>query len=175
MRPGRLVRQPAGPPHVGRRPAQRSGCRINETDQELAMSRRRQLARHSGGPDRGAAAVELALVLPLLLLVLFGIIDFGRMLHAQIKLTEAAREGARASALGQSNSSVQARVTESTSGLTGVTSTVTPCTTTTGDAQVITSYSYEFVTPLGAIVAMFGGALDETFTLTGKGIMPCAG
>ena len=49
--------------------------------------------------EQGAAAVEMALVLPLLLLLLFGIIDFGRVLNAQITLTEAAREGARAAAL----------------------------------------------------------------------------
>ena len=35
----------------------------------------------------------MALVLPLLLFVLFGVIDFGRMLNTQITLTEAAREG----------------------------------------------------------------------------------
>ena len=36
---------------------------------------------------------------PVLLLVIFGIIDFGRMLNAQITLTEAAREGARATSI----------------------------------------------------------------------------
>ncbi len=50
--------------------------------------------------DRGATAVEFALVLPLLLLLVFGIIDFGRALNAQITLTQAAREGARLEALG---------------------------------------------------------------------------
>ncbi len=49
--------------------------------------------------DRGAAAVEFVLVLPVLLLLVFGIVDFGRMLNAQIVVTEAAREGARAAAL----------------------------------------------------------------------------
>ena len=48
-----------------------------------------------GALDRGAAAVEFALLLPLLLLLVFGIIDFGRALNAQVTLTQAAREGAR--------------------------------------------------------------------------------
>ena len=40
--------------------------------------------------------VEFALILPLLLLVLGGIIDFGRAYQQQIMLTNAAREGAKA-------------------------------------------------------------------------------
>ena len=43
------------------------------------------------------------MVLPLLLLIVFGIIDFGRLLNAQITLTQAAREGARLAAVGQPN------------------------------------------------------------------------
>ena len=75
--------------------------------------------------DRGAAAVEFALLLPVLLLLVFGIIDFGRALNAQITLTQAAREGARLAALGQSNvvSGTQAAAT----GLSPVTVTVTSC------------------------------------------------
>lgn len=54
--------------------------------------------RRSG--ERGAAAVELALVLPILLMLIFGIIQFGRGYNAKITLTSAAREGARSVALG---------------------------------------------------------------------------
>src|SRR5690349_8554855 len=53
--------------------------------------------RSSG--ERGAAAVELALVLPVLLMLVFGIIEFGRGYNTRITLTSAAREGARAMAL----------------------------------------------------------------------------
>ena len=55
----------------------------------------RRASSRRGARDRGAAAVEFALLLPLLLLIVFGIIDFGRALNAQITLTQAAREGAR--------------------------------------------------------------------------------
>lgn len=44
---------------------------------------------------RGLAAVEFALVLPVLLLVLFGIINFGALMYDQAVVTNAAREGAR--------------------------------------------------------------------------------
>lgn len=45
--------------------------------------------------DDGAAAVEFALVLPLLLILVFGIIDFGRLMYTANTLTSAVREGAR--------------------------------------------------------------------------------
>jgi Flp pilus assembly protein TadG len=125
--------------------------------------------------DRGAAAVELALVLPVLLLVLFGIIDFGRMLNTQLTLTEAAREGARAAALRQSAAT---RVQSATTGLTGVTAQVTSCPTNavaTQDAIVTVNYQFQFLTPLAAIAGAFGTGPDETFAMGARGIMPCAG
>jgi Flp pilus assembly protein TadG len=45
--------------------------------------------------ESGTAAVEFALVLPLLLLVLFGTIEFGILMYDQSVITNAAREGAR--------------------------------------------------------------------------------
>lgn len=49
--------------------------------------------------DHGAAAVEFALVLPLLVLLLFGIISYGVMLSFRQSLSQAAAEGARAAAV----------------------------------------------------------------------------
>lgn len=46
--------------------------------------------------ERGAALVELAIVLPFLLLVLAGIIEFGLLFYNQQVLTNSSREGARA-------------------------------------------------------------------------------
>ncbi len=48
------------------------------------------------GPKRaGAAAVEFALVAPLLLIFLYGIIEFGRLFMVMEQINEAARNGAR--------------------------------------------------------------------------------
>jgi Flp pilus assembly protein TadG len=135
--------------------------------------------RRSGGDtrDRGAAAVEFALLLPVLLLLVFGIIDFGRALNAQITLTQAAREGARLDALGQPN--VGPRTQAAATGLSGVNvSEGYVCQPGDGqnnlDATVSTSYSFSFVTPIGAIAGLFGGSgFPAQITLTAQGVMPC--
>ena len=45
--------------------------------------------------ERGAALVEFAIVLPLLLTIIFGVVDFARAFYTQNNLTSAVREGAR--------------------------------------------------------------------------------
>jgi Flp pilus assembly protein TadG len=45
--------------------------------------------------DRGAAAVEFALVLPVLLLLVMGIMDYGRFFFDSVSLRQGAREAAR--------------------------------------------------------------------------------
>jgi len=61
--------------------------------------------RRRGGSGRnrqaGAAAVEMAIVLPLLLLLVFGIIEFGLIFNRWITVTHSAREGVRQLALGK--------------------------------------------------------------------------
>jgi Flp pilus assembly protein TadG len=49
--------------------------------------------------ERGSVAVEFALLIPVLLLVLFGIINFGVLMYNQAVITNAAREGARWAAI----------------------------------------------------------------------------
>jgi Flp pilus assembly protein TadG len=60
--------------------------------------------------DRGAVMVELALVLPLLIILLVGIFDFGQFYNGQIAIQAAAREGARALALGEDSAAVEQAV-----------------------------------------------------------------
>jgi len=124
--------------------------------------------------ERGATAVEFALLLPMLLLLVFGIVDFGRALNAQITLTQAAREGARLAALNQPN--VVSR-TQAAVGLSPVGVSVTSCPAGAGqgvNATVVTSYSFSFVTPVGAIAGVFGGSgFGSPITLSAHGVMPC--
>ena len=58
------------------------------------LSRLRQLLRRDSGQE-GAAAVEFALILPLLILLVLGGMDLGHAFYMQHIITTASREGAR--------------------------------------------------------------------------------
>lgn len=60
--------------------------------------------------DQGTATVEFALILPLLLGLLFGIIEFGFIFKDQLTLQQVAREGVRAASVGQTVSEIGARI-----------------------------------------------------------------
>ncbi|GAB2866314.1 TadE/TadG family type IV pilus assembly protein [Lentzea nigeriaca] len=127
--------------------------------------------------DRGATAVEVALLMPILLLLVMGIIDFGRALNAQVTLTQAAREGVRVAALKQPDPA--GRTQTAATGLSGVGVAVTACPSTPtpgSDAQVQATYTFTFVTPIGDLAGMFGGGgYGSPITLSAKGVMPCEG
>jgi len=126
--------------------------------------------------DRGAAAVEFALVLPVLLLIIFGIVDFGRMLAAKITLTEAAREGARAAAL-VSQEEGEATVFEAVADLDDPIETpvVVGCPDAPApgdDATATVTYRFTFITPVSIL---FGSSGDGHVDLVASGLMPCMG
>lgn len=131
--------------------------------------------QHHGDParprpaagERGAAAVEFALVLPLLVLLLFGIIEFGRGYNAKVALQAAVREGARALAL-DSADPIEATADAAPSlhaDLLGVSTSSSPCVTGT-EATVTATYPFTYTIPL------FGTA---TVTLSATGVMRCEG
>lgn len=64
------------------------------------------MLRRIRGQGKGQALVEMALLLPLLLLLLFGIIEFGRVMSASLIVTHGAREGARYGAVGATDSEI---------------------------------------------------------------------
>lgn len=78
---------------------------------------------------RGAAVVEFAVVVPVFLTLVFGMIEYGRMVMVQQIITNAAREGARVAILTTATtSSVSSTVTTylSNVSITGATVTVSP-------------------------------------------------
>ncbi|AUI49655.1 TadE/TadG family type IV pilus assembly protein [Arthrobacter crystallopoietes] len=67
--------------------------------------------------ERGAVAIEFAIVLPVLLILLIGMIEFGRIFSAQIILTNAAREGARTMAITDDLNRAESAVLTTAAGL----------------------------------------------------------
>jgi len=60
--------------------------------------------------QRGTTTVELAIVAPLLIFLLFGIIEFGLMVKDLVGINQAAREGARTAAVGATPATISARI-----------------------------------------------------------------
>lgn len=118
--------------------------------------------------DRGAVAVEFALVAPILLALLAGIVEFSHAFNLQISVTQAAREAAREMAITNSQDEAEAAAENGAPGLNtaAFTYTFTPeaC---TDEATVTVDISYTADTLTG----LFGSAV----TLVGVGAMRCGG
>ena len=126
--------------------------------------------RRPGG-DQGSAAVEFVLVLPVLLLILFAIVDFGRLLNAKIVLSQAAHEGARAAAIADDTTAADT-VNRVVGGLAdGLDEpSISGCESGSGtDASVTLTYRFTYVTPL----AIFGFGGGNGTTLTASAVVPC--
>jgi hypothetical protein len=68
------------------------------------------LPRRIARDEKGQSLLEMALMLPILLLLLLGIIQFGFVFSGQIALAGAAREGARLAATGAADMAVRQHV-----------------------------------------------------------------
>ncbi|MEY4873904.1 MAG: hypothetical protein RJB41_606 [Actinomycetota bacterium] len=103
--------------------------------------------------DRGAAVLEFALIVPLMLIMLVGIIEFGRAYNVVISLQGAVREGARSLALGNSSATVAGVVRSSTAiTIDGILQ--TPCPVSGGTATVIANQVFTFGIPFVPLTSM---------------------
>jgi Flp pilus assembly protein TadG len=141
--------------------------------------------------DRGAAAVEFALVMPILLLLLFAIIIYGMVFAQDLSLSNSARQAARSGVVaGASCSSIKqtAQDNASTIGMSGADTTVTIalgadedhtspiCTTAADDTkkpcQASPANSNVYVT-LDHTVAKILPFVPTPGSITGKGVFRC--
>lgn len=124
----------------------------------------RQLRRHDG--ERGASLVEFAVVLPLFILLVFGIMEAGWFFSQSVELRNAAREGARLAVVDYGTGQEIRLETCSRAALSGAGAVVTIERNTTMDMSfdppspesvtVTMSKTYESLT--GILDAPFGGA-----------------
>lgn len=96
---------------------------------------------------KGQAVVEMALILPILVLLVMGCVDLGRVFYYQETITNVTREGARYGALhpSASTSSIQSDALGEANNMSGITVSVT---ITSSDVTVVANYTFQPITPV---------------------------
>lgn len=116
--------------------------------------------------EKGQSIVEFALVIPLLLIFVMAIIEFGFMFNAYLTISSASREAARLGSLGESDIAIELRVDTVADNLdlSRIGVSVTPGTRGRGDmVTVVVNYDYELVTPvISKILSPFVNLQAET-------------
>ncbi len=74
--------------------------------------------------ERGQALLEMALVLPILILLLLGVVELGQVTYSYITVNNAARAGARVASVGGTDSDIAAAVQQASPALTSADLTV---------------------------------------------------
>jgi Flp pilus assembly protein TadG len=112
--------------------------------------------------ERGQSLVEVALVLPVLLIILAGVLDLGRMYFSYVAITDAAGEGATYAAMHPDDSAgIYQRAQEATGGLVQIDPANVNVAVSGNQVVVTIEYDFRLATPvLGAIVP------DGVLTLT---------
>lgn len=125
----------------------------------------------SGRSERGATLVEAAFVLPLILVLVLGVVDYGFMINRGTLVNNATREGAREAVFGSDAATIEARVREAALGLDSADLTVTvtckapdgtDCAGVDYDAEwepggsviVRTDYVYHYLTPITNLIGL---------------------
>ncbi len=121
----------------------------------------------------------MALVLPILVLLVFGIIEFGRVLYTYMIVTDLSREGARKGAVGGRDSEIVTTV-EDNAGAAGLDITdpnftvdVTPASagTRARGTSVTVTVSY----PVDIIAPVIGGIIGDPYIVTARTTMRVEG
>lgn len=142
------------------------------------MALLRKLRGRARTRQRGAVLVEMALVAPILILLVMGIIDLGRVLFTKIPIQQAAQEGSiYAGHFPDDYAAIQTQVIENTDSVSLAASNVAvscPTGANGTDIQVTVTYTVDLIAPL--ISNIFGGSITLTSSQTAEilGTDPCA-
>lgn len=132
------------------------------------------MSKRMGKKRRGAVAVELAVVTPVMLAMLFGIIEFGWLFTVQHTMVNAAREGARFGSLeGVESSEVTSKVQQYLTAV-GIDQTATIAVTdaTTDDPTVTVRVTIprDDVSLVGNFFGFSGGTLEGLASMRKEGL-----
>jgi Flp pilus assembly protein TadG len=142
----------------------------------------KRLKRGTNKSEKGQSLAEFVMVLPIFLILVFAIIDFGLGFHAWLTVTNSAREGARigavrAAAAGACDNdpstkadNIDCRVRETADSLdqAKLSVTITNAQGTPGSSVVVKAdYDYDLITPLDSMLGMIsGGSIGPTLQFT---------
>jgi Flp pilus assembly protein TadG len=142
-----------------------------------------------GAHERGAEAVEFALVVPIFLLLVFGVVDFGYMINHDTMVNNASREGAREGSLNPVLNAIECKVRQGLATVepvgvaancrpspTTITVTITcrkvdntscagtfPTDATSGGTVIVkVDYTHSWITPVGSTIRPGGILLSKT-------------
>jgi len=118
--------------------------------------------------SRGAVAVEFALVAPILLALVVGIVEFANAYNAQISVTQAAREAARTMAVKNSQTDAKAAAV---AGAPGVNSAAFAYSFSPAACAANTTAKVTITYTSSTLTGLFGSSV----TVTGVGAMQCNG
>ncbi|ADK15933.1 MULTISPECIES: TadE/TadG family type IV pilus assembly protein [Clostridium] len=103
--------------------------------------------------EKGQALVEFAIILPILLLIVMGIVQFGMVINSYITIENASREGARAGIIGSTDQEIQYLIVTTSPNLDpkNLTVTITPSESSrrSGDSLIVkVTYKYNLTVPI---------------------------
>jgi Flp pilus assembly protein TadG len=124
-------------------------------------------ARPNMRSERGAALVEAAVILPVVILLIFGVVEFSRAYNAKITLTHATREGVRVLAISGDAAAAEDAVVNASSPLDASLLSISSTACDSGEPTSITAtYPFSYDIPL------FGSA---TVSMSSTAVMRCGG
>jgi Flp pilus assembly protein TadG len=129
-----------------------------------------RLIHKRGADERGQSLAEFALIIPLFLLLMFAIVDFGMGFYSWITVTNAAREGARIGAVGADSATIQQRVKDTAGSLNNSNLTISVSNAGGSSGQTVgvtVHYNYKLITPLSSLMGLVsGGSIGPNINFT---------
>lgn len=138
--------------------------------------------RHKGSTERGAAAVEFALVFPLVIILLITVIEFSRLWNVQATITSAAGVGARYAAVhfdpdldAAGVAALEDDAVDEARKVPGFVDLSTASVEVEANCVDLGLATSEIIVSPGAVTEWFGSLLGADFDLQATGAMPCSG
>lgn len=120
--------------------------------------------------EKGQSLVEFAVILPILLLILMGIAEFGMMINSYLTIENASREGARRGIVGSSDTDIENSVIATSPNLnvSDLTISITPSEGSrhSGDSLTVSlTYKYHLTVPIISGLVSDGVTLNSQTTM----------